>query len=102
MLFGIMLLVLTLPRSLIEVDIDRQRLPAAAIAHAANRRGAETIKADRHARMRIGCADAVDHVEGDPAEIGNESFSPGVAGVGRGSIIAAEEIIGIGRVGNRR
>src|SRR5215469_7637435 len=83
---------LRLPRGLVDVDIDRKCLGAAAKAHAANRRGAEIIEAHRNARMRIGSTDAVDDVEGDPAETRNEGLRPGMAGVGRGSCALAEEI----------
>src|SRR5689334_5386363 len=74
---------LRLPPGLVDVDIDRKRLGAAAKAHPANRRGPEIIEPHGDARMRIGGTDAVDHVEGDPAETRYKGLRPGMAGIGR-------------------
>ncbi len=83
------ILTLRLVGGLTDPDADIERLAAAAMAAAANRRGAEIIQADRDANMRIGRAHAVRRVEGNPAEAGDESLRPGVTGLLLGDAVAA-------------
>src|SRR6185436_3529432 len=61
----------------IDLDRDRQRLGAAAIAGTADGRGAQVVEPDRDTGVRIGGADAVGGVEADPAEVRHVGFRPG-------------------------
>src|SRR5262249_49568624 len=63
---------LPLPRRLVHLDLHRQRLARAAVAHAAHRRRTEIVEADRNADVRIDRANPVRGVERDPAEAGHE------------------------------
>src|ERR1700687_3436432 len=91
---------LALPPGLIDLDRDRQRFHAAAIAGAAHRRGAEIIEADGDAGVRVGGADAVCRIEPDPAEIGYERLHPGVAGLLIDHPVGAQEMSGNEARGN--
>src|SRR5258708_6702494 len=71
---------LSRPPGLVDLDLNRQRLGAAAIAGAAHGGGAEIIEADGDAGMGVGGADAVRRIEPDPAKAGHERLRPGVAG----------------------
>src|SRR3984957_2059238 len=63
---------------LVDFDGDRQGLFAGAVAGAADRRGAESVKPDGDAHIGVGWADAVCNVEADPAEAGHMRLGPGV------------------------
>ena len=71
---------LSRPPGLVDLDRNRQRLGAAAVAGAAHGGGAEIIEPDGDAGVGIGGADAVRRIEPDPAEAGHERLRPGVAG----------------------
>src|SRR5689334_9043668 len=66
-------------RSLVDFNCDFEIFAANAEAHAAHRRRANRIKSDRHPYIGFGGAKAVSGIKADPADIGNESFRPGVA-----------------------
>src|SRR6202158_790760 len=85
---------LALPPGLIDLDRDRQRFHAAAIAGAAHRRGAEIVEADGDTGVRVGGADAVCRIEPDPAEIRHECLRPGVAGLLIDHTVGAQEMPG--------
>src|SRR5262249_8299329 len=74
-------LALRLLRGLLDADLDREQFPAAAIARAAQRRGAEIVKPDRDAHMRVRGANAVGRVKSDPAELRHESIAQRMAGI---------------------
>src|SRR5216684_3641022 len=82
------------PAGLIDLDRDRQRFHAAAVAGAAHRRGAEIIEADGDAGMRVGGADGVRRIEPDPAEIRHERLRPGMAGLLIDHAVGAQEMPG--------
>src|SRR5262245_29932226 len=71
---------------------DRQRLRGAAVVHAADRRRAEIIEADRDPDMRVGRANAVGDVERDPAQARHMGLGPGVARVLIGATVAVADI----------
>jgi len=77
---------------LLNLDRDRQGLCAAAIAGAAHRRRAEIIQAGRHPHVRVGRANAVGRVEGDPAERIEMDLRPCVPGVLPGDAVGAVEV----------
>jgi len=54
---------------------------SATAARAAQRRGAEVVKPDRDAHMRVRGANAVGRVESDPAELRDKRLAPGMAGI---------------------
>src|SRR5204863_7932274 len=72
---------LTRAPGLFDLDRDRQRLRAAAIAGAAHRRGAEVVEPDRDTGLSVGGAEAVGGIEADPAEASHVGFRPGMAGL---------------------
>src|SRR5579871_6273467 len=71
---------LALPAGLIDLDRNRQRLGAAAVAGAADGSGAEIIEAEGDAGMGVGGANRIRRIEGHPTEIRHEGFGPGVPG----------------------
>ena len=79
---------------LLDLDRNRQRFHAAAIAGAAHRRCAEIVEPDGDAGMGVGGADAVGRIEADPAEIGHEGFRPGMAGLLVDHAVGAQEMPG--------
>src|SRR5579859_1962110 len=85
---------LTMPSDLVDLDRNRQRFVAAAVAGAAHRSGAEVIKADRDAGMGVGGADGIRRIEPDPAEIGHEGLGPGVAGLLMHHAVRSHEMAG--------
>ena len=58
------------------VTRDGQRLAGAAVARAADRRGAEIVEPDRDADIGLGRGDAVGRVEADPAEVRRQAPRP--------------------------
>src|SRR5215470_19150035 len=85
-------LALYLPLRLVDPHGDVERFRAAAVAGAANRRGAEIVEADRDPHVGVGCADAVRRVEGDPAELRHVRLGPGMAGALLHDAVGAVEI----------
>src|SRR5438876_8950914 len=82
------------PGGLIDLDRNGERLVAATIAGAADRRCAEVVEADGDAGMGVGGADAVGGVEPDPAQIRHEGLRPGVAGCRIDGAVGAQEMPG--------
>src|SRR5258708_11080018 len=91
---------LALPPGLIDLDVNRQRFHAAAVAGAAHRGCAEIIQPDGDAGVRVGGADAVCRIEPDPAEIRHERLRPGVAGLLIDHAVGAQEMSGNEARGN--
>src|SRR5260370_14105964 len=95
-----LVLPLALPSDVVDLDRDRQRYHAAAIAGAAHRRGAEIVEADGDAGVRVGGADAVCRIEPDPAEIRHERLRPGVTSLLIDHPVGAQEMSGNEARGN--
>src|ERR1700731_1926494 len=89
-------LALPLPSAtdLLDLHRHRQRFHATAVAGAAHRCGAEIIQPDGDAGMGVGGADAVGGIEPDPAEIADEGFRPGMAGLLVDHAVGAQEVAG--------
>src|ERR1700722_9354751 len=79
---------LRLPRRLGDLELDGERLAAAAVVGTAHRSGAEVVEPDGDADVLVGDAEAAGGIEADPAEIGDMGFRPGVAGVVRDAVVA--------------
>src|SRR5262245_66311387 len=63
------------------MDIDRQRFAGPPVTGAADRRRTEVVECGRDPIMRLGGADSVRGIEGDPAEIRHKGLGPGMPGI---------------------
>src|SRR5262245_35079637 len=84
--------VLSLLRRLLDAHPDRERLAAAAVTRPAQGRSAEVIEPERGPHIGVGGAKAVGRIESDPAELRDEGFRPGVAGLLLVHAVVAAEI----------
>src|ERR1700687_3973989 len=71
--------ILRLPRRLVDMHLDRQRLARAAVARAAQGAGPEVVEPDGDPHMGIGGTEPVRRIERHPAELGHEGLGPGWA-----------------------
>src|SRR4029077_1898968 len=84
--------VLHLPRRLIDRDLYRHALRAAAAARSAHRGGSEIVQTHRDAHVGVGRADAVGRIERAPADARHVNLRPGMAGVLLRHAVGAVEI----------
>src|SRR5262245_9139035 len=84
--------VLSLLRRLLDAHPDRERLAGAAVTRPTQGRCAQVIEPDSDPHMGVGGAKSVGRIESDPAELRDEGFRPGVAGLLLVHAVVAAEI----------